>query len=330
MSGRLVSGQARGPVRHTLVLSFLACILFPLTAPCLAQPAQAQPAPTAPYSLRIPVDEISLMFHASDPNGQPLTQLTAHDLDLRDNGKRQSNILMLQSLQDLPIRAGFLFDISASMLESIDFNRFVIGMYVSRLIRKGVDQAFVMQFDTHTLLTQDWTDKDSDIAVGSAAIGPQPNRRDPLTAIFDSLYTTCRDRWGAMQAEATGNFILLFSDGEDDASHAYLSEAVDMCQRRHIAIYVFEGGHASAFSDARGTLRALAQQTGGRVFIHPGANEVWKDLQTIESEQRYQYRLVYKPSAFTADGSFHRLRLQSLVPGARIVTRSGYYAFPRL
>jgi hypothetical protein len=56
---------------------------------------------------------------------------------------------------------------------------------------------------------------------------------------------------------------------------------------------------------------------------------VWKYLQTIESEQRYQYRLVYKPSAFIADGSFHRIRLQSLVPGARIATRSGYYAFPR-
>jgi Ca-activated chloride channel family protein len=316
----------RGPVQHTLVLSFLVCTLFPLTAPCLAQPAQA---PGAPYSLRIPVDEISLTFHASDPNGKPLTQLTARDLNLADNGKRQNGILMLQSLQDLPIRAGFLFDISASMREEIDFNRFITQMYVSRLIRKGVDQAFVMQFDTHTLLTQDWTDKDSAIALGSAAIGPRPNRLDPLTAIFDSLYTTCRDRWGAMQAESTGNFILLFSDGEDDASHAYLSEAVDMCQRRHIAIYVFQGGRPSRFSDGRATLRALAQQTGGRVFDHPRADEVWKDLQIIEAEQRYQYRLVYKPSAFTADGSFHRVRLQSLVPGARIVTRSGYYAFPR-
>jgi VWFA-related protein len=256
-------------------------------------------------------------------------QLTAHDLDLRDNGKQQNSVRMLQPLQDIPIRAGFLFDISASMLDEIDFNRSVIGLYVSRLIRKDVDRAFVMQFDTHTLLTQDWTDKESDIAIGSAAIGPQYNRRDPLTAIFDSLYTTCRDRWDAVQAESTGNFILLFSDGEDDASHAYLSEAVDMCQRRHIAIYVFEGGHASSFSGGRATLRTLAQQTGGRVFIHPRADQVWKDLQTIESEQRYQYRLVYKPSAFTADGSFHRIRLQSPVPGARIVTRSGYYAFPR-
>lgn len=316
-------------MRHNPGLSFLACILFPLATPCLAQSAQTEPTPTAPYSLRIPVDEISLTFHASDRDGKPRTRLIPRDLDLSDNGKRPGSLLMLQSLEDLPIRAGFLFDISASMLEETEFDRSVIQMYASRLIRKGVDQAFVMQFDTQTLLAQDWTDQDSAIAAGSATIGPRFNRVDPLTAIFDSLYTTCRDRWGAKQAESTGNFILLFSDGEDDASHAYLSEAVDMCQRRHIAIYVFEGGRASHFSDGHAVLKALAQQTGGRVFVHPKDNEVLKDLEIIEAEQRYQYRLAYKPPAFTADGSFHRIRLQCLIPGVRIVTRSGYYAFPR-
>ena len=236
---------------------------------------------------------------------------------------------MLESLEDLPIRAGFLFDISASMLEETDFNRYVIQMYASRLIRKGVDQAFVMQFDTHTLLAQDWTDKDSAIETGSAAIGPRPDRLDPLTAIFDSLYTTCRDRWGAKEAESTGNFILLFSDGEDDASHAYLSEAVDMCQRRHIAIYAFEGGRASQFSDGRGTLKALAQQTGGRVFIHPRGEEVWRALETIEAEQRYQYRLAYKPHRVYSRWIVPSYPARCRVPGVRIVTRSGYYAFPR-
>ncbi len=32
---------------------------------------------------------------------------------------------------------------------------------------------------------------------------------------------------------------------------------------------------------------------------------------------------------FKADSSFHRIHLECAIPGARIVTRSGYYAFPR-
>jgi Ca-activated chloride channel family protein len=265
---------------------------------------------------------------SSDPSCKPLTHLTASDLRLSDNGKAQSHIVTLQSFEDLPIRAGFLFDISASVLQDMDFYESVIQIYASRLLRKGVDEGFVMQFDTQTLVTQDWTGLDSDIASGAERVGPRPNRYAPLTAIFDSLYTTCRDQWTA-QSEPTGNFILLFTDGEDDASHAYLSEAVDMCQRKHVAIYVIDRSRSSHRSDGYKTLNDLASQTGGRVFIHPREADIGPDLEMMEAEQRNQYLLVYKASELKADGSFHGIRLQSSVPGAHIATRSGYYAVAR-
>jgi Ca-activated chloride channel family protein len=307
-------------------LVFLIGILFSLKS-CLAQTTRTSPT-AAPYTFHIPADEISLRFHASDDSGKPLTKLTVADLELADNGKTQKHIVTLQSLADLPIRAGFVFDISASVLQDMDFYQSVIQIYASRLLRKGADQGFVMQFDTKTLVTQDWTGLDSAIAAGAGAVGPRPDRYAPLTAIFDSLYTTCRDQWTS-QAEPTGNFILLFTDGEDDASHAYLSEAVDMCQRKHVAIYVMDRSRSSHRSDGFKTLNDLARQTGGRVFIHPREADIWPDLQMMEAEQRNQYLLVYKPSELKADGSFHGLRLQSSVPGAHIAARSGYYAFAR-
>jgi Ca-activated chloride channel homolog len=312
-------------MRHRAIFGLLVSIFFPVG---LAQSGPMEPSTAPPYTFHIPADEIALRFHASDRSGKPLTQLTVRDLALSDNGKAQSQIVTLQALQDLPIRAGFLFDISASVIKDIDFDRAIIQIYASRLLRRGVDQAFVMQFDTDTLLTQNWTGLDSEVASGAAGIGQRPNRYDPLTAIFDSLYTTCRDQW-AKQEDSTGNFILLFTDGEDNASHAYLSEAVDMCQRRHVAIYIFDSGRSSHASEGYKTLNDLASQTGGRVFIHPRSGDVWHDLQTMEAEQRYQYFLGYKPSQLTADGAFHRIRLQCSVPGARIATRSGYYAFAR-
>jgi Ca-activated chloride channel homolog len=313
-------------MRCRAILVFLIGVLF-FRGISFAQAAQTSP-PAAPYTFHIPADEISLRFHASDENGKPMTHLTTADLKLTDNGKPQSHMVTLQSFEDLPIRAGFLFDISASVLKDMDFYEAVIQIYASRLLRKGVDQGFVMQFDTATLVTQEWTGLDSDIASGAARVGPRSNRYAPLTAIFDSLYTTCRDQWTA-QSEATGNFILLFTDGEDDASHAYLSEAVDMCQRKHVAIYVIDRGRSSRRSDGYKTLTDLASQTGGRVFIHPKESDIGPDLEMMEAEQRNQYLLVYKPSELKADGSFHGIRLQSSVPGVHIATRSGYYAFAR-
>ena len=313
-------------MRCRTILVFLIGIWFSLR-PCFTQAAQTTPT-SAPYTFHIPADEISLRFHASDPKGKPLTQLPVADLELSDNGEAQKHIVTLQSLTDLPIRAGFLFDISASVTKDMDFYQSVIQIYASRLLRRGVDQGFVMQFDTETLVTQNWTGLDSAIAAGAAAVGPRPDRYAPLTAIFDSLYTTCRDQW-APQSESTGNFILLFTDGEDDASHAYLSEAVDMCQRKHVAIYVIDRSRSSHRSDGYKTLNDLARQTGGRVFIHPREADLWPDLQLMEAEQRNQYLLVYKPSELKADGSFHGIRLQSSVPGAHVAARSGYYAFAR-
>lgn len=282
-----------------------------------------------PYTLRIPVDEICLTFHAADAHGTPLTHLTRGDLLLSDNGNRQTNIVMLEAWDNLPIRAGFLFDTSASMMGAVAFNRAIIFAYASRLLRKGYDRAFVEQFDTDTRIRQDWTDSDAAIASGSARVGNGQDRLDPLTAIFDSLYTTCRDKWKPDPDRPTGNFILLFSDGEDDASHAYLSEAVDMCQRTRTAIYAIVTRRPSQFSDGYRTLQDLTRQTGGRLFVRPRGDQILADLQAIEAEQRNQYRLVYKPSNFKADGSFHRIRLQCSVPGSRVVTRSGYYAFAR-
>ena len=293
-----------------------------------AQSPQADGEDASTYLLRVPVDEISLTFHAEDSSGAPLTHLTRGDMRVWDNGKMQSNILMLESFQDLPIRAGFLFDTSASMLDDLDTNRSILRLYASNLLRADVDRAFVMQFDTEPLVRQAWTDDPARIATGAAAVKEREDHL-PITSIFDSVYMACRDQWPRGSGETTGNFILLFSDGVDDDSHAYLSEAVDMCQRSRTAIYAFGNSGKSRFSAGQKTLEELAAKTGGRVFYNPQGKHVWEDLQTIEAEQRNQYRLVYKPTALKANGEFHTLRLDCAPKGTKITARSGYYAFPR-
>jgi Ca-activated chloride channel homolog len=309
-----------------ILLSGLGFLITISPSAALSQ-VQAEPA-NPPFSFRVPVDEISLRFHASDQSGKPLTQLSIPDLTLSDDGKPEHQILALQPLDNLPIRGGILVDVSASVLRDLYFYRSIVELYASRLLRKDVDKFFVTQFDRETRSLQDWTGSGSAITAGVAGIGPRPDRYEPLTAIFDSLYTTCRDLW-SKQSENTGNFILLFTDGEDDASHVYLKEAVDMCQRSHVTIYVFDSSRSGHRSDGYHVISDLAMQTGGRAFIHPRSEDIWRDLQLIEQEQRNQYLLVYKPTSLVADGSFHRIRLQCSVPESRIVTRSGYYAFPR-
>lgn len=65
---------------------------------------------------------------------------------------------------------------------------------------------------------------------------------------FDSIYRACFNQFRSLDGTDSGNFILLFSDGEDNASHTSLDEAVEMCQRTNTAIYIFRAEPETGFS----------------------------------------------------------------------------------
>ena len=148
------------------------------------------------------------------------------------------------------------------------------------------------------------------------------------TAIVDTIFRACFYGFGKVDPTATGNFILLFSDGEDNASHTSLEDALGACQRSNTAIYAFRVPSGSGdYSSGARLLADLASKSGGRVFFADDTEgAIWNDLQAIESEIRNQYRLVYNPANLRHDGAFHQIELQPPDRVSRIEVRSGYYA----
>jgi Ca-activated chloride channel homolog len=304
-----------------------------------SQSSASVPQSAAPYSLRVSVDEVSLSFHAADAHGLPVNDLKLDELSLLDNGKPPRKIVAFGSLRDFPIRGGILMDTSVSVAGYLPRNRAIAGKYVQRLLRQKADEAFVMDFDFESRIAQPWTNDGNALIAGMRRVTPDGVSRMGGTAIIDSIYRAYLNQFGRLNdvgnaagnPVATGagsaNFILLFSDGEDNASHAYLNEAVEMCQRTNTAIYAFRAHPESRFSDGPKTLAQLASQTGGRVFKNEGSDEaIYDDLRTIEADLRDQYRLVYKPAELRHDGSFHRIQLKGPERVESIVVREGYYA----
>jgi Ca-activated chloride channel family protein len=312
--------------------SRIACGLFLLAMCADARPMGLQ---TAPYNLSVSVDEVSLSFHAADAHGLPVNDLKLDELSLLDNGKPPGKILAFGPLRDFPIRAGILMDTSVSVAEYLPRNRAIASEYVRRLFRQQADEAFVMDFDFESRIAQPWTSDKNALVAGMRRITPDGVSRLGGTAIIDSIYRACLNQFGRLDhaanaagtAAGSANFILLFSDGEDNASHAYLNEAVEMCQRSNTAIYTFRVHPESRFSDGPKTLTQLASQTGGRVFKNEDSDEaIYGDLRTIEADLRNQYRLVYKPAELKHDGSFHRIKLKGPDRVESIDVRTGYYA----
>jgi VWFA-related protein len=304
-----------------------------------SQTNASAPLRAAPYSLRVSVDEVSLSFHAEDAHGLPVNDLKLDELSLLDNGKPPRKIVAFGSLREFPIRGGILMDTSVSVAGYLPRNRAIASEYVQRLLRQNSDEAFIMDFDFESRIAQPWTSDRNALIAGMHRVTPDGVSRMGGTAIIDSIYRACLNQFGRLSdgagagasaagtAAGSANFILLFSDGEDNASHAYLNEAVEMCQRTNTAIYAFRVHPESRFSDGPKTLAQLASQTGGRVFKNEGSDEaIYDDLRTIEADLRDQYRLIYKPAELKHDGSFHRIKLKAPERVGSLEVRSGYYA----
>jgi VWFA-related protein len=292
-----------------------------------ANPADAQNSPA--FLLSVPVDEVSLTFHAADAHGLPINDLQLSELSLLDNGRPPRKVLDFRVQQDFPIRAGILMDTSESMEKTRATDRAIAIKYVQGLLRQKTDQAFVVNFGVLSKISQPWTNDPAALAEGirNRVLVTNGGGHFAGTAVFDAIYRTCLGQFGHIDNAASGNFILLFSDGEDNASRAPLKLVVDTCQHSNTAVYVFRPRSTSSFPTGPESLMELTTQTGGRIFLDEDTeDEINNDLGLIEADLRNQYRLIYKPAELTRDGSFHSIDLKVAERVGSINIRSGYYA----
>jgi VWFA-related protein len=310
-----------------LICSLLILTIFASADPADSQTATAVQQSPQSYAFRVSVDEVVLTFHAADVHDLPINDLKLDELSLSDNGRPPRKILAFQSLQDLPLRAGILIDTSDSMAQDLPSNEAISAKYAQRLLRRSTDQAFVIKFSALSEITQPWTSETSALTAGLRRFAATRTSHLRGTALFNAIYQACLNQFGHIDHPGTGNFILLFSDGEDNAGNATLKNVIDVCQHANTAIYAFRTDPKSSFSSGPKTLADLTSETGGRVF-HADDSEanIDADLKTIEADLRNQYRLIYKPAELTPDGSFHRVDLKAPERVYSLTIRSGYYA----
>jgi len=311
------------------------CAVVLVVVCCLSHGANGQAGgepnePANGYRLRLPVDEVVLTFNAEDATGMPIDGLKATEIQVWDNGVVPRRIVAFDELQNRPLRAGILLDTSESMQSALPGNKTIAAEFVGHLFRQKSDEAFVAEFGYASDLIQPWTADVSRLLRGVE--GARESAKAPEgTALFNAVFRACSSSFDKVDPSATGNFILLFSDGEDNAGQTPPDEAARACQRSNTQVFAFIPASAQEHpSTGPKALRELAAKTGGRVFLaDDGEDAIWSDLKTIESEMRNQYRLVYKPAEFKQDGAFHQIVLQPPDRVSRVRVRSGYFAPPK-
>jgi VWFA-related protein len=73
-------------------------------------------------------------------------------------------------------------------------------------------------------------------------------------------------------------------------------------------------------------LEEFAADSGGRAFFPYRVDDLAQAFANIGDELRSQYSLAYIPNERTADGKYHRIRIEVATKGLKVQARRGYFA----
>lgn len=274
------------------------------------------------YSIRTTVNEVDLIYTVVDKHGRFVKNLTENDFALLDNRMPPDEVYSFTQQTNLPLRVGLLIDASNSIRTRFHFEQDAATEFMLDILRPQVDKAFIMGFDVVPDVTQDFTNNGDLLATGIHKLEPGGG-----TALYDAVYTACRDKLLPMHAStALRKAIILVSDGDDNQSHTDLDDAIKMCQRADTILYAISTNNSPTRDRGDDVLKAMAEATGGRAIYPPDMEHVADAFRTIQDELRSQYSLVYKPADFKADGAFRPIYLVAMDRRYKVRVRKGYFA----
>ena len=298
----------------------------PPAPPTLAPPQlqdMAQPDANEPVTtIRVPVNEVRVIFTVTDKHGRYIKDLKKNDFKVIDDKKPADQIRSFRSETDLPLQVGLLIDASNSIRDRFKFEQEAAIEFLNSIIRPRYDTAFVVGFDATPDVTQDFTDNTELLSKGVRAL-----RAGGGTAMYDALYYACRDK--LLKHEQTGPLrraIILLSDGDDNLSHVTREEAIEMAQRAEVIVYTISTNVTGSKTKYDKVMERIADATGGRAFFPFQIRDVSDAFSSIQDELRSQYAMSYKPADFVADGRFRTIEILAQQKALRVRTRKGYYA----
>jgi Ca-activated chloride channel homolog len=330
------------------------------SVPSAAPVAAASPSPT-PKREELPQDSdevvkfdtnlTNIFFTAADKNKRFISDLKAEDIRILEDGEPQE-IFTFQTNIDLPLSLAILIDTSASEERTLPDEKAAARAFLENVMRgnKG-DEAAIVSFTGETTLEQGFTGNVDRLRraidrvefvppSGYIGGGVVVNGTPPIsgtnqslagsTAIWDAVWATAEELISA-SAEHTRRAIILLTDGADSSSRMKIHDAIERAQKADALIYAIGIGDRYTFNVDEGSLRKIAEATGGRAYFPKHERDLNDAFTQIQRDLREQYLVAYSPSNKNRDGSYRRIEIQLINPALRqqnlkLNYRNGYFA----
>jgi VWFA-related protein len=244
-------------LRPTLLLIAVSLVALP----CLRESLAAQqPSATKPMTtIKVQAREVLLPVTVIDKHGALVTNLTAKDFTLTEDGRPQV-IKSFTTQSNLPFRLGLLVDTSRSVYSAMESERKAAEKFVELMLPADPktagrgDQAFVIHFDREVELLEDFTNSRDKLDHEIDAMTPtsrEHNSQGPEssgddhgygghgghsggTQLYDAIYLASDE---LMKPKDGRKALVVFSDGVDSGSKETLNDAIDAADRAGVEVF---------------------------------------------------------------------------------------------
>ncbi|MBV8515665.1 MAG: VWA domain-containing protein, partial [Acidobacteria bacterium] len=294
---------------------------LPAPAPA-AEHAHDGPAAT----LCVAVDEVAIFFAATD-HGSAVTNLTASDIAIRDNGRAPDSILAFRNESQLPLRLGLVVDTSNSVKERFHFEQAAAVKFLKTVLTDKDDLAFVVGVNNSVLMVQDFTADQALTAHAIDQLAPGGG-----TALWDAVGFAAEKLANRPEKQPVARMLVVISDGEDNSSASTLKEAIAKAQQGEVAVYtittreLLDKDDSGAVGDH--ALKTLSGLTGGTAFAPGSVHGLSNSFGELQQVIRARYLVSYRPSAFQMNGAYRPIDIKAEKDGHKLTVyaRKGYYA----
>jgi VWFA-related protein len=299
--------------------------------------------------VRVETNLTSIFFTAADSNKRFVSNLTKGAIRVLEDGQPQEIFTFQQNI-DLPLSIAILIDTSLSEERTLPDEKAAARSFLEDVMRPQKDEAAIVSFTGNVTLEQGFTGNlerlrraidrvefvppsgyiGGGVVVGTPPISDTNQNMATATAIWDAVWASSNELLSD-SAENTRRTIILLTDGEDTISQVKMHEAVERAQKADALVYAIGIGDSYQGGVDRGSLKKIAEQTGGRAYFPRSESELRTAFVQIQRDLREQYLVAYSPSNKARDGSYRRIQLEIIDPELRkqnlkLNYRPGYFA----
>jgi Ca-activated chloride channel family protein len=264
------------------------------------------------YVERVDVDVVQVTVTVADGHGKFVRNIPKAAFRVFEDGHPQS--VTHFASEDVPLELVAAIDISGSMAPVMPRVKTAVKQFLGDVPPQ--DQVTLLGFnDSIFTLTRKTTDPAERIKAVDR-LAPWGS-----TALYDVLL-----RGVEMLGRQTGRkALVVFTDGEDQGSHATINDVERRLQSSDITLYMIAQGRGVTMEPLKRIMERLSVPTGGRALFTDSIDELHAAFADLLDELSNQYLLGYQSTNSKRDDQWRKIKVD--VDGHHDVrARQGYRA----